>query len=137
MIGVAAFGGIGVGSMGLITYKTKRKALMLLPYRKLAIDLLNRNTRAIELLGLPIKIQVLDAGDTFHNFVIGDQGRMRIELDGKNHSGDLFVWATKAEEEWKVNKLELRIKGLAEKKFLIHDDKQAKELDMSLIKTVA
>lgn len=85
LIGFAAFGGVLWGGAGLLFYNHTSKKLYRQPYYRDSIDLLHRNTQAIELLGKPIKIGWIDFGD---DDVILEPRRvkLKIPLEGKNMS---------------------------------------------------
>lgn len=131
LVGCAAFGGIAVGTMGLFAYRKIQRTMQALPFHNHAITLLKSNSMAMELIGTPIELLGVDAGDRRHNYVDPDgNGRLKIPLKGRKLAGDLFVWASLLKSsEWVVDRLEFKTSEKEKPKiFIVYDRKVHREM---------
>ncbi|KAI1278734.1 hypothetical protein HDE_14199 [Halotydeus destructor] len=124
-VGVAAFGGIAVGIMGLMATSARRRKLTNLPFRDEALKILYQNKIAMELLGEPIGLKAIDASDATANYANDDVGQLFLPMKGTKNSGTLFVKANKLGTNWSVNRVELSLDGdLKSRTFLIYKSQE-------------
>lgn len=96
LVGFAGFGGIAACTMGYAVHRHQQWMIRKQPFFRQALDVLDANKRACELIGKPIainNINVLKEGTIYTNESIN----MFIPLQGKRLKGDLLVKARRLE----------------------------------------
>jgi hypothetical protein len=117
---------VGSGIAGTVAYNRK-KEVMLMPFRLQAVDMLQNNPQAVEVIGRPVHAGSINPVDAFHNYVMNGRGRMRIPVQGSKGKGELDVWATRDthnDMNWAINRLELELEDIKNGKFVLFDDKK-------------
>jgi len=123
LVGFAGFGGVFAAGMGrfLIYHlegKVKRK-----PYYTQALDTLNKNPKAVDLIGKPIKVKGVNSNFQESMFT-ENRVLFMIQLDGSKLQGNLQVDSFKDEEDqWKISSLKFITKN-NDKTFIIYRRKE-------------
>src|SRR5699024_10624290 len=115
LIGVAG-SAISIGMLVKAQYRVVQK-----PYCTKALELLERNQVAMELIGKPIQIQRPDLIDKSQRFeaLLTD---INVPFEGAHKSGNLHIEADRltVEDEWDVKKLEIRFSNMPDKLLIVY-----------------
>lgn len=92
-------------------------------YYQEAMHLLKGYKPALDNLGEPIKTKTINENDPFNSFK-ENTIRMKLPVEGKNRTADVFVYASKAENDrnWSIKKLEIQYAGSAYKYKIFDND---------------
>lgn len=106
--------GIGVVGSSACLFQLRRSQYQVLqrPYCKLALDLLEKNSAAIDLIGTPIKLMppdLIEKSNRFEDLEID----LSVPLEGSKKSADLRIFADRntIEDDWSIKRLEMQIKN--------------------------
>lgn len=123
LVGFAGFGGLAGGCACYFLLTQNQNRLREQPYFRKSLLIFNNNRRAVELVGKPIKIELVDMwreGTVFEQNKID----LKIPLKGKKRKVDLRVKAhrSKQTQKWLLDWVELTSDDdeLKDKKFILH-----------------
>ncbi|XP_068143800.1 cytochrome c oxidase assembly factor 1 homolog [Drosophila tropicalis] len=87
-------------------------------YYKLAIQAVRSHKGAVSLLGEPIKESGFDMSD-INNSCNAEKAQFEVSVRGSKDKGTVFFWASKSDNGWLIDRLELETKQNPNKRFLL------------------
>ncbi|CAF0793252.1 unnamed protein product [Brachionus calyciflorus] len=123
---VATLGKIALGlafpviGMAYMTQNKIAKNFSNETYFKEAVELIKGYTPAMEKLGQPVRIKKIDISDDF-NYQDLEKAKVKIPLQGQRCAAEVFAYATKDNNNWKLDYMELKYTNMP--KFVFYDSK--------------
>ncbi|XP_075165111.1 uncharacterized protein LOC142237623 [Haematobia irritans] len=111
-IGVA-----GISSVMYMRWKVEER-IRNTDYFRSAFQTLRQHKGAVSLLGEPIKDMGFDIGDA-KNACDGQNANFEVSVKGSKERGKIFFWASRNENDWLIDHLELELKSQPDKRFII------------------
>ncbi|XP_023020420.1 cytochrome c oxidase assembly factor 1 homolog [Leptinotarsa decemlineata] len=120
LVKIGAIGGVATVTMGLLFKNKLNNNVKATDFYKNALKLVRSHPGAVNLLGEPIKDLRIDVGNEKDNFTKGDFAQYKVPLKGSKQRGTLYFWAERdVNEKWLVNRVELELKNIPDKRLLI------------------
>ena len=117
--------GMGGSTIGIAMLMKAQYRVLAKPYCTQALELLEANQLAVDLIGKPIKISRPDLIDKSQHFgsLLTD---IVIPFTGAHKSGNLRIEADRAtvENEWSVKKLEIKFPNMSDKLLIVYRRKE-------------
>ena len=111
---------VGAGVSLIIVNKTRDRVFKEDYYIK-ALQVLQQNKRAMDLIGPPLKKYRIDLSDRYNCFEPLST-RIKMQFKGTKRRGDLLIWADRqlTQNEWTLRRLEIIFDDIKDKKVIVY-----------------